>query len=150
MEFPYCIVDGVEYQLVYSETGTLRFPKTQEDCDDLNKLISSYTNGRIDLSVVWDEYTKTGSSYSMVKGIFSPYGTNNHTVTQGKGKCKVMILHTGDSKIDEQYNESEDDIIYYDLENRFDDIIENYEDKSNQEIIDSLNECINKIKNRKQ
>jgi len=33
MEFPYCVVDGVEYQLEMVN-DVLRFPNTKENCGD--------------------------------------------------------------------------------------------------------------------
>lgn len=149
MEYPYCIVDGVEYQLVFDERKTLRFPDVKSSCGDLNKLVMDYYADLIPLSDVWDEYTKTGSSYYMVCGLFTLHGMNNHTVTQGKGKCKEMILCSGNDEIDSQYNLSESDKIYYKLESVFENITTDFDSLSNNEIVDKLKECIKQIENRK-
>jgi hypothetical protein len=141
MEFPYCEVDGIKYQLHFSEHGTLRFPKLKDDCPDLNQLIKNYYDDKIDLQVIWEEYTQTGSSYYLVDGIFSPYGMNNHTVTQGKGKCKKMILFSGDPDIDNSYNLTNEEMVIRDVQNI---ITKLYEDGvDNKEILkEKLDECL--------
>jgi len=145
MEFPYCVVDGVEYQLVFVN-DVLRFPNTKEGCKDLNKLVISYYEDKVDLQVIWEEYTQTGSSYSLVEQLFSPYGMNNHTTTQGKGECKHMVLHSGDPEVDKQYNYSGSDKLYYDAENIIMELSENFNDYSNSKIINLLEDCKEKLK----
>lgn len=146
MEFPYCEVDGVKYQLYFDKHGTLRFPKLKEDCPDLNKLIIDYYEGEVDLQVVWEEYSQTGCSYYLVEGIFSPYGMNNHTVTQGKGKCKHMVLFSGNPKIDASYNYTKEEIVIKNVQNI---ITKLYEDgvEDKEQLKEKLNECLNLLNN---
>tara|TARA_R110000796_G_scaffold88978_2_gene192364 strand:+ start:10746 stop:11183 length:438 start_codon:yes stop_codon:yes gene_type:complete len=142
MKYPYCIIDGVEYQLEMVNQ-VIRFPDTKTGCSDLNRLISDYYSGKISLDVVWDEYTQTGSSYYMVEGLFSPCGINNHTVTQGKGKCKDMVLCSGDPEVDEQYNYTEEDKLVYGL---VDLCAEEIYDLSREELITTLETLTEKLK----
>lgn len=106
MEKPYCIVDEKEYQLVISEhSGTIRFPDTFKGEVDLNQMHLDYCRGRIELDKIWEYYTQSGSSFSMVEGLFSMYGTNSHTVTNGNGRFKTFKLYSGDEECDSYFNE---------------------------------------------
>ena len=140
MKYPYCVVDGVEYQLEMVN-NVLRFPNTKKPCGDLNKFIMSYFNGHIDLQEVWEEYTQTGSSYDLVEGYFSPYGINNHTVTLGNGKCKNFTLHSGDPEVDEQWNVSPNDNLFYQAEVILDNLNDKFRDYSKDEILEELKKC---------
>ena len=145
MDYPYCIVDGVEMQLLFDKHGTLRFPNTKEDCPDLNKLVMDYYNGNTELNTVWDEYTKTGSSYSMVTGLFTTHGINNHTVNQGNGTYKDMTLCTGDIDIDASYNLNDEDKAYYKLEETFEKILDGWNDLGPKQIETLLTGCISQV-----
>ena len=141
MEKPYCIVDEKEYQLVYDEYGTLRFPDTKPPCANLNKLMMDYCGSKITLDDVWDEYTQTGSSFELVEGYFSIYGINNHTVTNGDGDFKNFTLVTGNKDIDDYYNISElsvEDTLYM--------IGTGEPNFSREEVITRLADCIIKLK----
>ena len=139
MEYPYCTVDGVKYQLEMVD-GVLRFPDHNEECDDLNGLLMSYYRGDIDLEVVWRYYSRNGNSYDLVEGYFSPHGINNHTVTQGSGKCKRFVLHSGNKETDESWNYTENDELYYDARHLIDNLNENFDDLSKDEILRKLTE----------
>mgnify|MGYP000014478892 CR=1 FL=1 len=144
MKYPYCVVDGVKYKLEMVN-DVLRFPNTKEACGDLNQLVMDYYNGRISLSYIWNEYSQTGSSYSMVEGIFSPYGINNHTVTQGNGKCKDMVLFSGDQEVDDSYNYSDDEKIIANVQLEIATLYEDSVDDKDK-LIGVLTDCINKLK----
>lgn len=146
MEYPYCTVDGVDYQLVFSELGTLRFPDIKEYCLDLNKLYMDYVRGTIPLQVLWEEYTKTGSSYELVQGYFTVYGTNSHTVSQGNGEFKTMVLHSGDPEIDASYNYSEDEVKEAETYATIEKLYNEYHDMDKKDVIELLTECTTKLK----
>ena len=141
MEKPYCIVDEKEYQLMYDENGTLRFPDTKTPCTDLNKLMMDYGNAKITLDDVWDEYTQTGSSFDLVEGYFSIYGINNHTVTNGNGDFKDFTLVTGNEDLDSYYNNSE-----LSVEATLYMIGSGEHNFSKEEVIERLEECVKKLK----
>lgn len=142
MEKPYCKVDGIKYQLEFVN-DVLRFPTTKLGCDDLNKLHTYYCNDKIDLKVLWDEYTQTGSSFCLVESYFTKWGTNNHTVTNGKGDFKVIELYSGDEDIDSYYDEENvcgEDKLHY--------ILENYDNVDQAEAIEMLEDVLEEFKNR--
>ena len=124
---PYCVVDGVGYQLEFVR-DILRFPNTKKSHPDLNVLIKSYYDGEVDIEEIWREYTETGSSLDLVQGIFSPHGINNHTVTQGTGKCKDITLYSGDKFIDEQYNYTKEEEAYANVWNIIVELADNFVD----------------------
>lgn len=141
MEIPYCIVDGKEYQLEFDKNGTLRFPNTKEPCEDLNDLHIDYINGKIDLQVIWEEYTQTGSSFGLVEGYFSKYGMNNHTVANGNGKFKKFELFSGDEETDNYYKDSN-----VGVELKLDKLNQHYNFFTKEERIELLEEILKELK----
>lgn len=140
---PYCVVDGVKYQLEFDSNGTLRFPKTKKDNPDLNNLVLDYIRGRATIKEYWEEYSCTGCSYYLVEGIFSPFGMNNENIKK-KGDCKEMVLHSGDPNIDSQYNYSEEDKIYAEVEGAVADLHDNFVDDK-EKLINIFKDCISKL-----
>jgi hypothetical protein len=143
INYPYCVVDGVKYQLEFDSNGTLRFPTTKKENPDLNKLVLDYIRGRATIKEYWEEYACTGCSYYLVEGIFSPFGINNGNIKE-KGECKDMVLHSGDSSIDSQYNYSEEDKIYAEVEDAVVDLYDNFVDDK-EKLINIFKECISKL-----
>jgi hypothetical protein len=143
MEFPYCTVDGVNYQLEFDSSGTIRFPITKKDNPDLNNLVLRYVKGQATIQEYWEEYACTGCSYYMVEGIFSPFGINNVNI-KAKGECKEMVLHSGDPSVDAQYNYSDEDRVYAEVDDIIRDLSENFQDDKDM-LIDTFKKCIEKL-----
>lgn len=143
IKHPYCVVDGVKYQLEFDSNGTLRFPTTKKDHPDLNKLVLDYIRGRATIKEYWEEYACTGCSYHLVFGIFSTFGINNGNIKE-KGECKDMVLHSGDSNVDSQYNLSEQDKIYAEVEDAIVDLYDNFVDDK-EKLINIFKDCISKL-----
>lgn len=104
---PYCIVDGIVHQLVWSDptppdsrwggARVLRFPDDGREMPDLNQMAIDYFNGISPLSDRWEYTVNSGSSYSYTYGLFAARGVNSHMVTQGKEPCKKFKLYIGKS-----------------------------------------------------
>ena len=105
MKTPYCEINGIQYQLVFSKTGVLRFPDDKRPMPDLNQMTVDYITGKIPLSNLFEYDVNSGSSYERVFGIFSKDGMNNHIVAQGPEPTKEFILFTENEELNTYWNE---------------------------------------------
>ncbi len=93
MKRPFCVVDGVRYQLTFDKHGILRFPNDGRTMPDLNEMAMQYAYGQIKLKELWDYHSNSGSSYELVWGLFSLRGWNNHIVKNGSEPTKRFVLY---------------------------------------------------------
>ena len=139
---PYCLIDGIKYELKKSDC--LRFPKSKEFTHNLNQLYVLYRNDEVDIDTIFKEYVETGSSFDLVYGYFTKYGSYNGNIK--KKDYKEIILFSGDKETDDEYNLTESDKNRYDVEDTLVEIVENGFDILNEDLISELQKCIDKLK----
>lgn len=95
MKTPYCIIDGIKYQLHYDGNDVLRFPDDGRAMPDINRMTVQYIKGERKLSDLFNYSVNSGSSYELVYGLYSKGGMNNHIVTQGSEPTKHFRIYKG-------------------------------------------------------
>lgn len=145
MEKPYCIVDGIEYQL-YNMDGRVRFPDLILT-PDLNKVWLDYHDSKRTLKDVFNIYATTGCSYDFVFNYFAKSGCYG----SGKkpGDYLKFELFTDDEEMNEEYNDTDEDDLRVDVEDILNTIIEEIYNFDKDIIINKLEMCIKLLKNNK-
>jgi len=72
MKRPYCTINGIKYKLRLV-TGVLRFENSNPTRPDLNSLWASYQNGTTGINELFEYYSRSGSSLSLMIENFSKY-----------------------------------------------------------------------------
>jgi hypothetical protein len=96
MKVPYCVIDGIKYQL-HVVNNTLRFPNDLRGMPDLNKMWLDCQEGNTDLKELFDYYINSGTSYEMVYQYFSVGAQRNVAIKRGEQHPMRFKLYTGKS-----------------------------------------------------